>query len=258
MTLRIEAHAFALARTAGERSEDAWAVDVGAGRLAVADGASSAWRAGAWAAALVDGWIMKPPAASRGAAAVDSVLRWVDRIRDGFEQDDPDGPSAPGAERAWFTEAAAARGSHAALLGLTVQGLGGRRPRMRAVAVGDVCLMLVRRGELELSFPLEDPAAFGTHPQLISSLHGGAPAADAIIVHERALRPDDVLLVASDALAAFLLRAGQEQPRLWEVMTRIDSSAFVQLVGQGLAAGRLERDDVTLLRARIVDGGHTS
>jgi hypothetical protein len=41
-------------------------------------------------------------------------------------------------------------------------------------------------------------------------------------------------------------------------MTRIDNSAFVQLVGQGLAAGRLERDDVTLLRARIVDGGHTS
>ena len=253
--MRLEVHAFALARTAGDRSEDAWAVDVDAGCLAVADGASSAWRAGDWAAALVDAWIAKPPPASRGAAAVDGVLRWVDRAREGFEPVAPDEQRAAGAERAWFTEAAAARGSHAALLGLRVQGLGGRRARFRAVAVGDVCLMVVRGGALDASFPLDDPEAFGARPQLISSLVGGGPAPEQVLVHERSLRADDVLLVASDALAAFLLRAGGEQPMLWEALTRIDHLGFVVLVEQGLAAGQLERDDLTLLRVRVVDDG---
>ncbi len=256
MIMRLEVHAYAFARTATERSEDAWAVDVDAGRLAVADGASSAWRAGDWASTLVDAWIAKPPTVSRGAGT-DGVLRWVDRARADFDAEDLDGRGALQGERAWFTEAAAARGSHAALLGLSVLGLGGRRPRVRAVAVGDVCLMVVRRGALESSFPLDDPDAFGTRPQLISSLPGGGPVTDAVLVHERALRSDDVLLVASDALAVFLLRAGREQPRLWDIMTRIDRSGLVRLVEQGLAAGRLERDDLTLLRARAVDGGRT-
>jgi len=253
MSVRLEVHAYAFARTVGERSEDAWAVDVAAGRLAVADGASSAWRAGDWAAALVDAWIAKPPSVPRGAGT-DAVQRWIDRVRDGFESGDQAAESGSGAARAWFTEAAAARGSHAALLGLSVQGLGGRRPRARAVAIGDVCLLIVRRGALEVSFPLDDPDMFGTRPQLISSLDGGGPAPEAVLVHERALHADDVLLIASDALAAFLLRAGREQPRLWDLMTRIDRPGFVRLVEQGFAAGRLERDDMTLLRARVVEG----
>lgn len=242
--MRLEVHAFALARTAEERSEDAWAVDVDRGRIAVADGASSAWRAGDWAAALVDAWIAGPPARARGDDAA-GLVRWVERLRAGFDE--------PDADRAWFTEAAAARGAHAALLGLSVTGLGGR-PRLRALAVGDVCLLLVRDGRLELATPLDDPDRFGTRPPLLSSLAGDGPAEGDVVVTERTLRAGDVLLAASDAMAAFLLRTGRAQPHLWDIVARLDHAGFVRLVEEGLRAGACERDDLTLVRAVLTDG----
>jgi len=246
--VRLDVDAFAFARTAEERSEDAWAVDVEQARLAVADGASSAWRAGDWAATLVDAWIERPPSRPRGRGSATDVLAWVDLVREGFDV------PGDGEERAWFTEAAAARGAHAALLGAVVTGLSGRRPRLLAVAIGDVCLMLVRGGRLERSFPVDDPDAFGTRPALVSSLAGGGPAAADVVVHEGALRVGDVLLIASDALAAALLRIARTAPEVWDVVARVDGAAFHALVEQSLAAGVLERDDVTLLRAVVRDG----
>lgn len=246
--MRLDVHAFALARSSGEPSEDAWAVDVGGGLVALADGASSAWRAGAWAAALVDAWVARPPRRPRGGGDADGLLRWIETVRESFTLPDD------GAERAWFAEAAAARGAHAALLGLRVSGLGGRRPRLRTVAVGDVCLLLVRGGALTLALPVDDPDAFDARPTLVSSLPGGAPERDAVVVDERPVQVGDVLLAASDALAAFLLRVGREQPELWEVVAGVDRDGFVALVAEGLRSGLLERDDVTLVRAVLVDG----
>lgn len=248
MSVRLDVHAFALARSPGERSEDAWAVDVDEGRLAVADGASSAWRAGDWAAALVDAWIAGPPGRPRSSGRVAGFLRWLDAVREGF-----DAPT-DGAVRAWFAEAAAARGAHAALLGVSVTGLGGRRPRMVAAAVGDVCLMVVRDGMLDVALPLDDPEAFGTRPTLVSSLPGRGPAEDAVVVHERAVRAGDVLLVMSDALAAAMLRVARDTPDVWSLLARVDRPGFLRLVEAAIGAGVLERDDLTLVRAVVV--GH--
>jgi hypothetical protein len=252
MTMHLEVHAYALARTAGERSEDAWAVDVDAGRLAVADGASSAWRAGDWASALVDAWIAKPPSVSRGAGS-DGVLRWVDRARAGFDAEDLDGRGAPQGERAWFTEAAAARGSHAALLGLSVLGLGGRRPRVRAVAVGDVCLLQVRGDALVAATPLADASAFGQHPDLLSSTPE-APV-PAVVQASGPFPPGDVLLLMTDALAAFALRTAVRAPAIWQVLAGIDTPTFAALCADAMGAGLLDRDDVTLLRIARPAGG---
>jgi len=244
--VRLEVHAFALARTADEPSEDAWAVDVARGRLAVADGASSAWRAGGWAAALADGWVERSARRRRGSDEADSTLRWIDTLRTRF------GALDDGLEQPWFAEAAAARGSHAALLGVSLTGMAGRRPRLLAVAVGDVCLLVVRDRRLQVAFPIDDPDLFGTRPSLISSLPEGAPVAAEVSVHESALQVGDIVLLASDAMAAFLLRLGRDQPGAWDVVGRIDRTGFVRLVEEGLAAGLLERDDVTLVRGVVL------
>lgn len=246
--MRLDVHAFGFARTADERSEDAWAVDVAQGRLALADGASSAWRAGDWASALVDAWVARPPGRPRRGGHVEGFLRWLEPVRSTFAD------GLAGDDRPWFAEAAAARGSHAALLGCSIVGLGGARPRLRAIAVGDVCLVVVRDGRLVTSIPLDDPDAFGPRPVLVSSLDDGGPARHEVVVHERELRAGDVLLLASDAVAAFLLRVGHGQPDVWDVVTRLDDGGFRALVEEGLGAGLLERDDLTLLRAVVVDG----
>jgi hypothetical protein len=236
MSLVPVVHAFGLARSASEPSEDAYAVDVDAARFALADGASSAWRAGDWAAQLVAAWVAKPPSRARGGDQ-GSLVRWLEQVRVPFT-----GAATPG-ERTWFAEAAAERGAHAAFLGVTLTGLAGKRARWRATAVGDVCLLHVRDDRLVRSLPLDDPSAFGSHPDLLSSLPGGpVPMA---MVAEGPLQTDDMLVLASDALAAFLLRL---DPEVWPAVQRLDTAGFEQLVAEGIACRLFEPDDATLVR----------
>jgi len=236
MSLVPVVHAFGLARSASEPSEDAFAVDVDAARFALADGASSAWRAGDWAAQLVGAWVAGPPARPRGGDQA-GLVRWLEQARAPFT-----GDPVPG-ERTWFAEAAAERGAHAAFLGVLLTGLSGRRARWRATAIGDVCLMHVRSDRLERSLPLDDPDAFGSHPDLVSSLPGG-PVPSALVV-EGGLRAGDMLVLASDALAALLLRLGDE---VWPAVRLLDTAGFVRLVEEGIDCGLCEPDDTTLVR----------
>lgn len=241
MTLVPVVHAFGLARTAADPSEDAYAVDVASARFALADGASSAWRAGDWAATLVASWVTTARPRVSSGGQTDAFARWLEGARKAFA---PEG-AAP-ADQAWFATAAAERGAHATFVGLELTGLGGRRPRLRAFAVGDSCLLHVRADRLELATPIDDPAAFGSHPQLVSSL-SGSPA-PAPVVTETAVQADDLLLLASDALAAFLLRLAADGDAVWPALRRLDTAGFARLVGEGIASGLLERDDLTLVR----------
>lgn len=247
MTLAPVVHAFGLARTAADASEDAYAVDVTSARFALADGASSAWRAGDWAATLVASWVTTARPRARSGGEAEAFARWLEGARATFA---PEGV-AP-ADQAWFATAAAERGAHATFVGLELTGLGGRRPRLRAFAVGDSCLLLVRADRLELATPLDDPAAFGSHPQLVSSLPG--TPAPVPVVTGTAVQADDLLLLASDALAAFLLRlaaggdGAADTDGVWRALRRLDTAGFARLAGEGIASGLLERDDLTLVR----------
>jgi hypothetical protein len=247
MSLRPVAHAYGLARSRTDASEDAYAVDAAAGLVALADGASSAWRAGDWAAALVAAWTASPPRRARGGH-VPSFARWVADARRDFTAAD-----RAGAQGEWFTEAAAERGAHAALLALALGGLDGRRPRWRATAVGDVCCFHVRDDRLEVAVPLDDPARFTSHPDLLSSLPEAVVPGP--VVAEGGLRTGDMLVLATDALAAFLLRLDAAGEPVWPVVRRIDTARFGALVAQGIAAGLLERDDATLVRIVLEEDG---
>ena len=115
---------------------------------------------------------------------------------------------------------------------------------------------------LELATPIDDPAAFGSHPQLVSSL-SGSPA-PVPVVTETAVQADDLLLLASDALAAFLLRLAADGDAVWPALRRLDTAGFARLVGEGIASGLLERDDLTVVRIVLAPapvaapGGSTS
>jgi len=241
MTLVPIVHAFGLARTASDPSEDAYAVDVATARFALADGASSAWRAGDWAAELVAAWVSTPRPRVRSGGQAEAFARWLEGVRRSFTPEDGE-PS----DQAWFAAAAAERGAHAAFVGLELTGLGGRRPRLRSAAVGDSCLLHVRADRLESATPLDDPAAFGSHPDLVSSLVDVSSPAP--VVTEAAVRSGDLLLLASDAMAAFLLRLAADDDAVWPAVRRLDTPGFVRLTAEGLAAGLLEPDDVTLVR----------
>jgi serine/threonine protein phosphatase PrpC len=239
MSLRPVVHAYGLARSRTDASEDAYAVDVASGRFALADGASSAWRAGDWAAALVAAWVDAPVRSREGLAT--AFARTLAATQESFtDEDRGDG------EREWFTEAAAERGAHAALLGLRLVALDGRRPRWRALAVGDVCAFHVRGDQLLAAVPIDDPARFTSRPDLLSSIPGERGPEP--VMGEGELRAGDLLVLATDALAAFLLRLDARSEPVWAVVRALDVDRFRVLVAQGIAAGLLERDDTTLVR----------
>ncbi len=248
MSLRPVVHAYGLARTASDPSEDAYAVEVAAGRVALADGASSAWRAGDWAAALAAAWVEHGPAPAGAAGDAEGwEAGWLDTARAAFDAAEGDAQARP-----WFAQAAAARGAHAAFLGLALADLDGPQPTWRSHAVGDVCAFHVRAGRLLAATPLHDPDAFTSRPDLLTSLPD-APAPPPVVA-AGALAADDVLLLATDALAVLLLRLDGPDRPVWEHVGRLDRAGFAALVAAGLRAGLAERDDMTLVRVRLADG----
>lgn len=244
MSLTPVVHAFGLARAPGDPSEDAYAVDAAAGRIALADGASSAWRAGDWAAALVAAWVAAPPTPGRGRSGggqQGALERWRARQAKAFTAQD-----AALVDQPWFTAAAAARGAHAAFLGLLIDGLDDVRLRWRTSAVGDVCGFHVRDDRLLVATPLDAAGDFTSRPDLLSSLpEAGTPS---VVTEEGRLDADDMLVLASDALAGYLLRLDAAGEPVWATVRRLDRGAFRTFVVAGVDAGLLERDDVTLVR----------
>lgn len=245
MSLVPVIHAYGLARSSGDASEDAYAVDARVGRVALADGASTAWRAGDWAATLAAAWVDAPPHDPDGTDR-SAFVDWLTATQEAFTAED-----LSDAQGEWFTQAAAERGAHAALLGLQLSDLDGERPQWRALAVGDVCVFHVRGEGLLAAVPLDDPAQFTSRPDLISSLPGALGAEPSIAQGE--LQEGDLLVLASDALAAFLLRLDAAGEPVWTLVRDLDRARFTTFVTAGHAAGLLERDDTTLVRVVLAE-----
>ena len=72
-----------------------------------------------------------------------------------------------------------------------------------AWAVGDICLFHIRDGQLIASFPIGASADFNTTPQLYQS-KAMRPTPQAVVTRGE-LRPDDLLVFATDATAQRLL-----------------------------------------------------
>ena len=138
--------------------EDACAYSEGRGLFAVADGASSSYRARDWAMALVDGFLATPPARLDEAA----VRAWIDGLAEQWS-----GLAAPKTRNdAWYVDEVSRRGAFATFLGLK---LTRRRTGAdwSATAIGDSCLFHLRHNLLLTAFPLTHPSQFTLTPALV-------------------------------------------------------------------------------------------
>jgi hypothetical protein len=176
-----------------DENEDAAAGDPAAMRFAVADGASEGWQSGRWAARLAAAFVRRPPTPA-------DFPRWLAAVRKSWKPPAPDGPVP------WYAEQKREQGAFAALVGVEFR-LSKRTPGLawKAVAIGDSCLVVLRGGRVELSFPVSAGDRFGNAPPLV-------PSAAAV----RCPRPEwlagraepgDVFLLATDTAAAAVLRA---------------------------------------------------
>lgn len=219
-------YAVSRAGSAPDASEDAAAVrdEELPVRAAVADGATESVYAGRWARLLVEHLVAEAAAPRAALPAA------TDRARADWQA----AVDEAGTEQPWYVQSKVAEGAFATLLGLWVEADG----TWRAASVGDCGLFQLRAGRVQRAWPEADPDAFGNRPALLSS-RPDAPAPTPDVV-SGTWKPGDTFLLATDAGAAWTLRAGPSAV--------LDGDCpFVETVEAARADGTLRNDDTTLL-----------
>jgi Protein phosphatase 2C len=224
-----------------EEYEDAWAhrqTRTPAGlRVAVADGATESSFAKLWAVLLAESYVRSELAGAEFLARLQPARRlWRRRLA--------------GRPLPWFASEKAGQGAFAAFLGLQIDA---HTNRWTALAVGDCCLMQVDDvGEgmrVLTAFPLQESSQFTMSPYLIGSRSDGEPPHERIQISKGSLRDGDMLLLATDAVAAWLLKQHEAGRPLWKWLYRKlrTPESFAAMVAYGRKHG-LRNDDFTLVR----------
>ncbi|HEV2670304.1 MAG TPA: protein phosphatase 2C domain-containing protein [Gemmatimonadales bacterium] len=224
-----------------EEYEDAWAhrqTRTPAGiRVAVADGATESSFAKLWAVLLAESYVRSELAGAEFFERLKPARRlWRQRLT--------------GRPLPWFASEKAEQGAFAAFLGVQIDA---PKSRWTALAVGDCCLMQVddvgKKMRVLKAFPLEQSSQFTMSPYLIGSRSDGEPPHERIQMSKGSLRDGDMLVLATDAVAAWLLKRHEDGRPLWRWLSRKLSTpeSFAALVAYGRKHG-LRNDDSTLVR----------
>lgn len=195
----------------------------------MADGASESLLAGHWARLLAAAACRYDPRALRRAMRW-AAERWPTEVAKWLDGRDPP----------WWMVDKLDRGAYATVL--VVQ----REPegRWRAAAVGDSCLLQVRDGRIGRAFPLAHPAEFNERPALV----GSTTAVACRPAHTTGVcRPADHLLLATDALACWLLDRPDAVAGLLADLADGGAEAFAGHTDRARRSGALRDDDLTLV-----------
>ena len=239
---------------AGNRPEDcedaslvSYQYTGGPAKIALCDGASESAFAREWAQILARAFAYSPLDLS--CLGDLSLGLWLKQPQAEWNR------AVPWERIPWHGEAKTRAGAMATLLGLTVAQTpnpSGAFP-WQAVAVGDCCLFVVRDDALALSFPLEDSGQFNNTPSLICS----NPANNAGLWRrvrqlDGECQADDVILLASDALACWILQQHESGDKPWETLLSLDSSQQWKIWLQTQRSQRAMRnDDTTLIAVKV-------
>jgi hypothetical protein len=224
-----------------EEYEDAWAhrqtrTPVGI-RVAVADGATESSFAKLWAVLLAESYVRSTVIGAEFFARLKPARHlWQRKLA--------------GRPLPWFASEKAEQGAFAAFLGVQIDS---HQNHWTALAIGDCCLMHVddvgQRMRVVGTFPLQKSSQFTMSPYLIGSRSNGDSVNERIQISKGSLRDGDMLLLATDAVAAWLLKQYEEGRPLWKWIYRKLSTpeSFAALVAYGRKNG-LRNDDLTLVR----------
>ena len=224
-----------------EEYEDAWAhrqirTPVGI-RVAVADGATESSFAKLWAVLLAESYVRSTVIGAEFFARLKPARHlWQRRLAD--------------RPLPWFASEKAEQGAFAAFLGVQIDA---HKNRWTALAIGDCCLMHVddvgQRMRVVGTFPLQKSSQFTMSPYLIDSRSDDESLNERIQVSKGSLRDGDMLLLATDAMAAWLLKQHEAGRPLWKWLYRKLSTParFDAMVTYGRKHG-MRNDDCTLVR----------
>jgi hypothetical protein len=221
--------------------EDAIAIDAQSSRFAVVDGATEAFDARNWAERLAQHWIQR-----KSTLTVDEFREWV--AAEGRELHD----SWNGLTLSWYSEEKARTGSFAAFIGVDLD-LKSEEPSWRAIALGDSCLLHCRNATLLKSLPLSRSESFNSTPVLVasdSSLHDSSM--QSVVTDSGSCQNDDVLLLMSDATAAWCLQQFETGDLdVDQFLSTKTDEELQEFFDAERSAGRIRNDDLAIVRVEI-------
>jgi hypothetical protein len=143
----------------------------------------------------------------------------------------------------WFSEAALQRGAFSSLMKVEV-----RDGVWTAEGWGDSCLFHIRGGQFVQALPDLEPEAFAGSPFLLASVRGhDGDLVKQMVTATGKLEPGDTLLLATDALACWLMTTKAWSETLRELAGLPDEAAFSRWVEKLRRERGLKNDDTTMV-----------
>jgi protein phosphatase 2C-like protein len=213
-------------------------------RVAVADGATEAFRSGPWADLLVRVYC-------HGVDNVDDLLARADRRWQRLTGRMTRERQQSGPPLQWYEESRLAEGSYAALVGLELRSSSAGDGTWNGMALGDSCVFQVRDDDLRVAWPVEDPDAFGYTPELVPSrMPDPGKIAQHFLLADGHWAPGDKFYLATDALSHWFLEQHTRDHKPWR---ELDERAedFEAWVDSRRDDKSLRNDDVALLRVTL-------
>ena len=227
--------AFTVPKREDQHNEDSFRRSA-SGVYAVSDGASVSFDSASWARILVRRYTRNPEFTREWlSAAIAEFRKLYDR------------ESLP-----WMQQASFDRGSFASLLGVRVADQG---RAIQVLSVGDSLAVLCDGDSIKATFPLTSAAQFTGSPQLICTNPTHNAFLDKMdfaydLVADWTFRGLErpALLCMTDALGHWLLSQRDHGSSPVSMLRKVRSAgAFARFVQEERAAGRMKRDDTTLI-----------
>ena len=225
--------------------EDAIGINAATRRFAVADGATEAFDSQTWARSLAHDWVeLEPTEQTR-----EEFRAWVAKRGQSLHD------SWNGLRLSWYAEEKARTGSFAAFVGVQLE-LDEPSPSWKAIALGDSCLLHRRNEEILQALPISDYESFNATPLLVpSQLTMQDRALENLVVASGTLRDGDVLLLLSDAIAAWYLMLVEKDDQIRSAFDLLlkagQADELRQLMEKHRLSGKLKDDDVAAIRIEL-------
>ncbi len=227
--------AFSVAKGDDRHNEDRFHRSL-KGVYALSDGASVSFDSASWAAILVRRYAKKPEFTREWlAAAIAEFAKLYDR------------DSLP-----WMKQASFDKGSFASLLGVRVIDDG---RLIQVLSIGDSIAVLCDGDTIKATFPLSAASEFTRSPQLLCTNPAQNAFLDKVDLSYDLVADwtfsglaQPALLCMTDALGHWLLSRRDHDPSPISLLRKLRTAdAFARFVREERGAGRLKRDDTTLI-----------
>jgi hypothetical protein len=204
-------------------------------KFAISDGATESSFSREWSDLLVSAYKDKPFDKAHLSETVNAIsFLWQSM--------------ANAIELPWYAEQKAETGAFATFLGLTIN----REENIfDSVAIGDCNLFQIRNDEILITFPVTTIEEFGNTPNLIASNQTYQTELEKTVTYQTgSIEPNDLIIVATDALAMWIFKQKDAGEKPWNHLTNIldkDKEDFEIWLNTQRKDNEIKNDDVTLL-----------